>query len=153
MVPHGIPWLGHVAPYHSSIKCHVSECHLSSATNPKLPRHHLPLQRTDVRPLPRHRTNCHINLYGLPSQCPFFTCLTIRTDRDIPRSRCLFEPKWVALGSQRRGLHSRSIWSDSEHFEFLSKIWSPDHQWYQCFKLATSMYKYATKRLLFVDKR
>jgi hypothetical protein len=49
-----------------------------------------------VRP-PRQRTvmPCqHLyGLYGLPSQRPFFTCLTIQTDRDISRSRCPFEMK------------------------------------------------------------
>jgi hypothetical protein len=53
----------------------------------------LPHQRTVM---PRHL----YGLYGLHSQRPFFfTCLTIRTDRDISRSRCPFEMKRVALGS------------------------------------------------------
>jgi hypothetical protein len=49
-------------------------------------------------------------LYGLYSQRPFFfTCVSFRTECDISRSRRLFEPKRVALGSQRRDLFSRSI--------------------------------------------
>jgi hypothetical protein len=64
---------------------------------------------------------CHVILYGhatsasvrtvrtAQSALPFFSCLTIRTDRDISRSRCPFETKRVALGSQRRGLRSRSF--------------------------------------------
>ena len=57
----------------------------------------------------------------------FFACLTLWTDCNISRSWCPFETKWVALGSKRRGLRSLLVCSDSEHFEFLSKIWSPDH--------------------------
>jgi hypothetical protein len=36
-------------------------------------------QRTVVRP-------CHVSLYGLYSQCPFFACLPFRTYCDISRS-------------------------------------------------------------------
>jgi hypothetical protein len=43
----------------------------------------------------------HVILYGLYSQRPFFACLPFRTDCNIPRSRCQFEMKQVALGSQR----------------------------------------------------
>jgi hypothetical protein len=57
--------------------------------------------------------NCHItsatSVYSAMSACtdctdctvsvPFFACLTIRTDRNISRSRRLFEPERVVLGS------------------------------------------------------
>jgi hypothetical protein len=69
----------------------------------KLPHHHMPHQRTVVRSLPRQPVRT------AQSASFFFACLTIRTDRDISRSRRPFETKRVALGSQRRGLHSRSI--------------------------------------------
>ena len=88
--------------------------------------------------LPRQRTICHIicmichvivrmdctNLY---SQHPFFPCLPFWIEHDISHSLHPFEPKQVVLGSQRRGLCSHVIWSDSEHFEFLRKIWSHYH--------------------------
>jgi hypothetical protein len=51
-----------------------------------------------MSPLPRQRTIMpRQHPYGLPSQRPFFTCLTIKTDRDISRSQCPFEMKRVAL--------------------------------------------------------
>jgi hypothetical protein len=70
-------------------------CQSESATSS-----HATSMHTVVRP-------CHVSLYGLYSQRPFFACLTFRTDCDISRSRRPFEMKRVALGLQRRGLRSR----------------------------------------------
>jgi hypothetical protein len=54
-------------------------------------------------PLPRQRTvmPCHHvrTVRTAQSASLFFTCLTIRTDHDISRSRHPFETKQVALGS------------------------------------------------------
>jgi len=76
--------------------------------------------------LPCHGTVCQVIVrtdYTVSTH--FFAWLPFWTERDISRSRRPFEPKRVALGSQRRGLCSCLIWSDFKHFEFLSKIWSP----------------------------
>jgi hypothetical protein len=102
-VPHGSPRLGHVAPNYSPIKCHVSTIYSSTCPVKCLPRQLPHVSRT----LPRQHP---YGLYGLHSQHPFFlTCLTIRIERNISRSRRPFETKRVALDSQRQGLRSRSF--------------------------------------------
>jgi hypothetical protein len=99
-------------------------CHVSQHNLPKCQ----PIQKCHVivRP-PCQRTVMPCQhpyaLYELPSQRPFFTCLTIQTDRDISRSRHPFETKWIALGSWRRGLHSCLFWGNSENLDFWAKIW------------------------------
>jgi hypothetical protein len=91
------------ATWHHTIcqKCHVSQYDSPNCQPIKLP-HHLPHQ---------HVRSSHISMYGhatsasvrtvrtAQSASIFFTCLTIRTDRDISRSRRPFETKRVALGS------------------------------------------------------
>jgi hypothetical protein len=83
-------------------RTHVKLSYANCLPINNLPHHHMSHQRTVVRP-------CHVSLYGLYSQRPFFACLPFRTDCDISRSRRPFETKRVALGSQRRGLRSRPI--------------------------------------------
>jgi len=117
MVPRGSPCLGHVAPNHLTKRCHVSQQDLSTSANQRLPHHQLPPQRTDM---PRQHL---YGLYGLYSQDIFFVCLTIRTERDISLIQRSFEPKWVALGSWRRGLCSCSFWGNSKNFDFWAKFW------------------------------
>ena len=69
----------------------------------------------------------HISIHTDCMDCtvsvPSFTYLTIRTDRDISRSRRLFETKRVALGSWWWGLRSRLFWGNSENVDFWAKIW------------------------------
>ena len=100
-------WFAHCQPIKNY---HVTYTTSACTFNP---RH---LYQVNVR-------SCHVSLYGLPSQRPFFACLTFQTDRDISRSRCPFETKQIALGSWWRGLRSCSFWGNSENVDFWAKIW------------------------------
>ena len=93
-----------ICPQQPTKLCHIITCHVIVRS---------------YDPATSSCTDCTISVI-------FFACLTLWTYCNISRSRCPFETKRVVLGLQRRGLRSHSIWSDSDHFEFLSKIWSPD---------------------------
>jgi len=82
-------------------------------------------------------TSDHTDCTDCTVSIKIFAYLTWRTDRYISCSWRPFETKRVALGSKRRGLRSHMVWSDSDHFEFLSKIWSPDQSYKWILVLST----------------
>ena len=126
-VPRGSPWLGHVAPDNLPKPCHLSQCDssklcqfrndTSTYAHSDLPCH---LFHVSVR-------SCHVSIRTDCTNCtvsvPFFTCLAIRTDRDISLVRHPFEPKQVALGLWQWGLHTCSFWGNFENFYFWAKFW------------------------------
>ena len=119
--------------------CHVRLCHVSPLQWCQVSQSDSSICLSVCLPI-QHRCTCHVTVrpYDLYSQLPhqhcmdcivniFFACLTIWTECDISLIRCPFEPKRVVLGSWWRDLRTRSIWSDSEHFEFWVKFDPLDH--------------------------